>query len=68
MCRSKYAGCSGRPPVPPDIQGALFTGAATAGERGALLRARALAGEKKAVLARRFGISREILYQYLRVG
>jgi DNA invertase Pin-like site-specific DNA recombinase len=32
------------------------------------LRAKVLAGEKKAVLAREFGISRETLYQYLRVG
>lgn len=32
------------------------------------LRARAAAGEKKAVLAREFNISRETLYQYLRVG
>ena len=32
------------------------------------LRAKAAAGEKKAVLAREFNISRETLYQYLRVG
>ena len=32
------------------------------------LRARAAAGEEKAVLAREFNISRETLYQYLRVG
>lgn len=32
------------------------------------LRARAASGERKAVLAREFGISRETLYQYLRVG
>jgi DNA invertase Pin-like site-specific DNA recombinase len=32
------------------------------------LRARVAAGEKKAVLAREFKISRETLYQYLRVG
>ena len=32
------------------------------------LRQRARSGEKKAVLAREFGISRETLYQYLKVG
>jgi DNA invertase Pin-like site-specific DNA recombinase len=32
-----------------------------------VLKARAAAGEKKAVLAREFGISRETLYQYIRV-
>jgi DNA invertase Pin-like site-specific DNA recombinase len=32
------------------------------------LRARAAAGEKKALLAREFNISRETLYQYLRIG
>jgi DNA invertase Pin-like site-specific DNA recombinase len=37
-------------------------------EKATQLRSRALAGEKKAVLAREFGISRETLYQYLRVG
>jgi DNA invertase Pin-like site-specific DNA recombinase len=37
-------------------------------EQADQLRAKALAGEKKAVLARQFGISRETLYQYLRVG
>ena len=37
-------------------------------EQAVQLRAKALAGEKKAVLAREFGISRETLYQYLRVG
>lgn len=34
----------------------------------AQLKARVDAGEKKAVIARDFGISRETLYQYLRVG
>ena len=33
----------------------------------ALLKARAESGEKKAQLARDFGISRETLYQYLRI-
>jgi hypothetical protein len=33
-----------------------------------LLRRRADAGEPKATLAREFGISREILYQYLKVA
>ena len=37
-------------------------------EQAAQLRDRAKAGEKKAVLAREFNISRETLYQYLRVG
>jgi len=37
-------------------------------EQAMQLRARASAGEKKAVLAREFKISRETLYQYLRVG
>jgi DNA invertase Pin-like site-specific DNA recombinase len=32
------------------------------------LRARAKAGEKKAALAKEFNISRETLYQYLRIG
>ena len=36
-------------------------------EQADLLRAKAQAGGKKAVLAREFGISRETLYQYLRV-
>jgi DNA invertase Pin-like site-specific DNA recombinase len=36
-------------------------------EKVAALRQRAAAGEKKARLAREFGISRETLYQYLRV-
>jgi DNA invertase Pin-like site-specific DNA recombinase len=39
---------------------------ALAQEQVAELRQRAAAGEKKAQLARRFGISRETLYQYLR--
>lgn len=37
-------------------------------ERIAELRARAAGGEKKARLAREFGISRETLYQYLKVA
>jgi len=37
-------------------------------EQADQLRTKALAGEKKAVLAREFGISRETLYAYLRVG
>ena len=37
-------------------------------ERAAELRRRAAAGEQKAQLAREFGISRETLYQYLKVG
>lgn len=37
-------------------------------DRVAELRARATAGEKKARLAREFGISRETLYQYLKVA
>jgi DNA invertase Pin-like site-specific DNA recombinase len=37
-------------------------------ERATALRKRALAGEKKAALAREFGISRETLYQYLRIA
>jgi DNA invertase Pin-like site-specific DNA recombinase len=41
---------------------------ALAPERVAELRRRAAAGEKKAQLAREFGVSRETLYQYLRVG
>ena len=36
-------------------------------ERGAELRQRAAAGEQKTRLAREFGISRETLYQYLRM-
>jgi len=36
-------------------------------EQADLLRAKAQAGGKKSVLAREFGISRETLYQYLRV-
>ena len=36
-------------------------------ERVAALRQRAAAGEQKAALAREFGISRETLYQYLRL-
>ena len=36
-------------------------------ERGAELRQRAAAGEQKTKLAREFGISRETLYQYLRM-
>ncbi len=41
---------------------------ALAPPQAAELRRRAGAGEKKAQLAREFGISRETLYQYLRVG
>ena len=41
---------------------------ALAPDRAAELRRRAAAGEKKAQLAREFGVSRETLYQYLRVG
>jgi DNA invertase Pin-like site-specific DNA recombinase len=37
-------------------------------EQAVQLRARASTGEKKAVLAREFNISRETLYQYLRIG
>jgi DNA invertase Pin-like site-specific DNA recombinase len=37
-------------------------------EQADQLRAKALAGENKSVLAREFGISRETLYAYLRVG
>jgi len=37
-------------------------------EQAVMLRARAQAGENKAGLAREFHISRETLYQYLRVG
>jgi len=37
-------------------------------EQATQLRDRVKAGEKKAVLAREFSISRETLYQYLRVG
>ena len=37
-------------------------------DRAAELRRRALAGERKAGLAREFGISRETLYQYLRIA
>jgi DNA invertase Pin-like site-specific DNA recombinase len=41
---------------------------ALAPDRVAELRRRAAAGEKKAQLAREFGVSRETLYQYLRMG
>ena len=41
---------------------------ALAPDRAAELRRRAAAGETKAQLAREFGVSRETLYQYLRVG
>lgn len=37
-------------------------------DQAAQLRIRAEAGEKKAVLAREFGVSRDTLYRYLRVG
>lgn len=37
-------------------------------ERAAELRQRAAKGEQKAKLAREFGVSRETLYQYLRLG
>ncbi len=37
-------------------------------ERADELRRRSIAGEKKALLAREFGISRETVYQYLRLG
>ena len=41
---------------------------ALSSEQAAALRQRAGAGEQKAGLARKFGISRETLYQYLRQG
>jgi len=37
-------------------------------EKAGELRKRAGAGEQKSALAREFGISRETLYQYLRIG
>jgi DNA invertase Pin-like site-specific DNA recombinase len=65
--RSSIANC-GRPQTTCKKRGVYKGRRRSLGsDRVAALRARATAGEPKASLAREFGISRQTLYQYLRL-